>query len=78
MTKNQYIQIRVTDELKEKLQTMAVKKCLKMSQLITQYISNGLLNDERIDEVLSSKSLAEILTYLPQEALDKLKKNKGQ
>lgn len=78
MTKNQYIQIRVTDELKEKLQNMAVKKCLKMSQLITQYISNGLLNDERIDEVLSSKSLAEILTYLPQEALDKLKKNKGQ
>lgn len=74
MTKNQYIQIRVTDELKEKLQAMAEKKCLKMSQLITQYISNGLTNDERIDEVLSSKSLAEILTYLPQETLEKLQK----
>lgn len=70
MGKTEWLQIRVTEEMKEKLRSVAERKCLSMSALVLYYVSQGLDNDSKIERLVSPESYNKIFQGLSSEVVE--------
>ena len=71
------MQIRMTDEMKERIKEMSNKKSLTMTSLIQTYISDGLQNDEATLQFKSKENMNNLFQQLSPELL-KLVGNKNE
>ena len=70
MGKTEWLQIRVTEELKEKLRCVAERKSLSMSALALYYVSQGLDNDSKMERLVSPESYNKIFQGLSPEVVE--------
>ena len=72
MPKSNYMQIRMTDEMKERIRKMSDKKSLTMTSLLQVYISNGLQSDEAQLEFNSKENMNLLFKEISPDIIDKM------
>lgn len=64
MAKTDYLQLKMTPEMKKRVKEMSEKKSLSMSALIQSYVSMGLQNDELIQNFQTEENIKDMLLKL--------------
>lgn len=75
MSGNEFLQVRVTKEMKQNLKEIAKKKAMTVSSLCSMYLANGIQAEMKSEEIMSIESIKKVFDSIGIENVSKLGKD---